>query len=473
MKNRILNWSGYTRGAALSSNLRSAILRPSQGPHAVLQTLIAKVSILALNAATGILTARILRPAARGELTAIILWPVFLASLFSFGLQTSLVFHLRKRPEEQVPLVSTALWAGFFSGSLAALLGAIFIPLWLRQYPPQIVTVARLFLLSTPLCSLMIIGRSVFEGRGDYSASNLVQLLIPVPSLLALVGLWFCHGMTPFTAGLAYVLGGIPVFVWMMRRLSSSLPCGTGQLRFGAKLHSLRKLLHYGARSYGIDLLGTLALQVDQLLVIGLLAPVDMGTYVVALSLSRVLNVFQQSAVMVLFPKAAGASTEAVIAMTGRAARLSTIVAAACALLLVALGPMLIRLVYGPAYDAAVSALRILVLEVVLAGLTYVLAQAFMALGRPGVVTLLQAAGLAISIPLMLWWIPRFGIAGAALALLCSTAARLLLVTTALKVMFDRGRLSLLPRAEDVRTLWETITKPVPPALVPSGELPS
>jgi O-antigen/teichoic acid export membrane protein len=176
---------------------------------------------------------------------------------------------------------------------------------------------------------------------------------------------------------------------------------------------------------------------------------------------------------MVLFPKAAGAPVDAVIAMTGRAARLSTIVAAACALLPVAFGPILIRLVYGSAYGAAVSALRILVMEVVLAGLTYVLAQAFMALGRPGVVTLLQAAGLAISVPLMLWWIPRFGIAGAALALLCSTAARLLLVMTALKVMFRPGRLSLLPRAEDVRTLWDTITKPVPLALVPSGELPS
>jgi O-antigen/teichoic acid export membrane protein len=469
----ILNRSGYSRGAAFGSNLRSAILRPSQGPHAVLQTLVAKVSILALNAATGILTARMLRPAARGELTAIILWPVFLASLFSFGLQTSLVFHLRKCPEEQGPLVSTALWAGLVSGSMAAVVGAIFIPLWLRQYPPQIVTVARWFLLSAPLCSLMIMGRSVFEGRGDYYASNLVQLFTPVPSLLALLGLSACHRMTPFSAGLAYLLGGIPVFVWMMRRLLSALSNGTGRPRFAANMRSLKKLLHYGGRSYGIDLLGTLALQVDQLLVIGLLAPAAMGAYVVALSLSRVLNVFQQSAVMVLFPKAAGAPVDAVIAMTGRAARLSTIVAAACALLPVAFGPILIRLVYGSAYGAAVSALRILVMEVVLAGLTYVLAQAFMALGRPGVVTLLQAAGLAISVPLMLWWIPRFGIAGAALALLCSTAARLLLVMTALKVMFRPGRLSLLPRAEDVRTLWDTITKPVPLALVPSGELPS
>jgi O-antigen/teichoic acid export membrane protein len=462
------NWRGRPRSATFGWNLLGAILRPSQGPHAVLQTVVAKVSILAINAATGILTARALQPAARGELSAIILWPVFLASLLSFGIQTSLVFNVRKHPVEQGPLVSTALWAGLVCGSLAGLLGAMVVPLWLRQYSPQTIMLARLFLLSTPLSSLVIVGRAAFEARGDYHASNLIQLFTPIPTLLGLIGLTACHRMTPLTASLVYVLGGIPVFVWMMRRLYNSV-----HLRHRAEMRSLKKLLHYGVRSYGIDLLGTLALQVDQVLVISLLDPAAMGTYVVALSLSRVLNVFQQSAVMVLFPKAAGTAKEVVIAMTERAARLSTLVTAACALLVAVLGPTLIRLLYGQAYVAAVSALRILVIEVVLAGLTYVLAQAFMALGRPGIVTSLQAVGLAISVPLMLLWIPRFGIAGAAMALLCSTAARLLLVVIGLKAVFGKSRLSLLPRLQDLRTLWDTIAKPVPLALVPPTEVQS
>src|SRR6202022_4041227 len=84
------------RASASGWNLVATVLRPSQGPHAVLRAVVAKVSILAINAATGILTARALQPAARGELSAIVLWPVFLASLLSFGVQTSLVFNLRK-----------------------------------------------------------------------------------------------------------------------------------------------------------------------------------------------------------------------------------------------------------------------------------------------------------------------------------------------------------------------------------------
>jgi O-antigen/teichoic acid export membrane protein len=245
-------------------------------------------------------------------------------------------------------------------------------------------------------------------------------------------------------------------------------------------LGSLKMLLHYGVRSYGIDLLGTLALQVDQVLVISLLNPAAMGTYVVALSLSRVLNVFHQSAVMVLFPKAAGTSKETVMALTERAARLSTIVTAAFALLVALLGPMLIRLLYGSTYTAAVSALRILVIEVVLSGLSYILSQAFMALGRPGIVTVLQGVGLAVSVPLMLLWIPRFGIAGAAFALLCSTTVRLLLLLAGLRVVLGAEGLSLAPRRSDMRALWDTVVQPAPgsinvnaPPMVPATEVQS
>ena len=46
---------------------------------AVLQTLLVRVFILAINLATGIITARALGPIGRGELAAMQLWPYFLA----------------------------------------------------------------------------------------------------------------------------------------------------------------------------------------------------------------------------------------------------------------------------------------------------------------------------------------------------------------------------------------------------------
>jgi O-antigen/teichoic acid export membrane protein len=118
---------------------------------------------------------------------------------------------------------------------------------------------------------------------------------------------------------------------------------------------------------------------------------------------------------------------------------------------------MLLRIFYGSEYVEAAGALRILVIEVVLSGATYVLAQSFMALGRPGVVTVLQATGLSLSVPLMLVLIPRWGIYGAAVSLLASTVARLIFVIAAYRVFLKIHSPSLIPNRDDLKLLWSGV----------------
>jgi len=116
---------------------------------------------------------------------------------------------------------------------------------------------------------------------------------------------------------------GLAPVAWMMRRLWRKFQPSLGSFQESAKL-----LFSYGIRSYGIDLCGTMSLYVDQALVVRLLAPDQMGTYVVALSLSRMLNLFHTSVVMVLFPKAVSRLPREVAAMTSRAMRMSTLLSA-------------------------------------------------------------------------------------------------------------------------------------------------
>jgi O-antigen/teichoic acid export membrane protein len=182
-----------------------------------------------------------------------------------------------------------------------------------------------------------------------------------------------------------------------------------------------------------------------------------MGSYVVVLSLSRMLNLFQNSVVMVLFPKAAGRSKEDVVRMTGDAVRISGLVTAVCGVFVCIAGPTLLRILYGPEFVEAVGALRVLVVEVVLSGMVFVLAQAFMALDSPGVVTILQALGLSLSIPMMLFLIPRYGIYGAAVSLLTSTVARLLFVCVGFRVFLKTGAPRLLLNGRDLQLFLHTV----------------
>jgi O-antigen/teichoic acid export membrane protein len=436
----------------LVAQAAAASPRPRHGLRAVVQSIASKAAILALQAGTGILTARTLGPAGRGELAAMILWPLFVASITTLGVPSSLIYHLRRSPEDRERLIANGFILSAVMGTVAAGATVFILPWWLRQYSPQIVHAAEWFLITVPICAVTLAGRAVLEGSHDFSASNGVQILTPFMTLVGLLAFLAFHRITPYTAAFAYIAASIPVFWYMIVRMRRA-----GMSALGMPDNAMTQILGYGIRSYGIDVLGTLALQVDQVLVVGLLSSSAMGSYVVVLSLSRMLNLFQNSVVMVLFPKAAGRSQEDVMDLTGEAVRVSGLVTAVCGVFVCLAGPTLLRMLYGQEYVAAVGALRILVAEVILSGATFVLAQAFMALDRPGVVTILQALGLSLSIPMMLWLIPRYGIYGAAVSLLTSTVARLLFVCVGFRVFLKTRPPKLMPNSSDLRLLFDTV----------------
>jgi O-antigen/teichoic acid export membrane protein len=413
---------------------------------AVVQSMGAKFFIIAINAATGILTARALQPAGRGALAAMILWPIFLASALTFGLPSALTFRLRSNPEKRSQLLGAALLLATLTGVIGSLAGVIFMHAWIPQYSHEVIQFARLFALYAPMTAVLLIGRAALESHGDFTASNKLIAIPPALTLLWLIILWRTGTLTPVNAAFAYVVVGVPPFLWMLRLLWCLF-----RPSLNSFTDSARSLLTYGIRAYGIDLCGTMAMYIDQALVVRALAPQMMGTYVVALSLSRILNAFHASVVMVLFPKSVNQPAPVVRAMTSRAARISTLLTALAGVGIVSFGPGLLSLLYGREYSGASTVLRILVVEVVLAGATYVLAQAFMALERPGIITSLQVIGLLLTLPLMLILVPRFGIVGAALALLASTTARLIFVLVSFPLFLKMQVPNVFLKTEDLK----------------------
>ena len=63
----------------------------------------------AVNAVTGIVTARALQPVGRGELAAMVLWPMLFAGLTTCGLPTALVYFMRRDPRRAGAFVGWAL----------------------------------------------------------------------------------------------------------------------------------------------------------------------------------------------------------------------------------------------------------------------------------------------------------------------------------------------------------------------------
>jgi len=428
------------------------VLKGDSSTAATVQTLLAKVLILTTNMATGIITARVLGPAGRGEQAAMILWPQFLAYAMTLGLPAALLYNLKRYPDEKSELFSASLLLGTGFGFIATLTGIVFIPFWLVGYSTHVIHVAQWMMLIAPMALLGVTFSAALEAGGDFTRANQLYSLPSLITLASLSVLALAGVLTPFTSSLAYVLPNLLTVFWMLTRLWSLF-----QPRWVGIGRSCKRLFYYGLRCCGIDLLGMLAFQVDQVLVVGLLSPASMGLYVVALSLSRMINVLESAIGTVMFPKVAARPVEEVIDLIGRAVRVSTALTLVAAIAISILGPMVLNLLYGSKYMGAVPVFRILVIEVVLSGATSTLAQAFMALGRPGMVTILQGIGLGLTLPLMLLLIPTYNLVGAGLALLISTTLRLIFVLVSYKLILKVQPPSLLITREDFLFLQQKL----------------
>jgi O-antigen/teichoic acid export membrane protein len=326
---------------------------------ATMQTLLTKILILGTNTCTGVITARILGSDGRGEQAAIALWPQFLAYTMTLGLPIALRYYLKRHPDEESEIFSAALVLGIVLGMVAAIVGILFLPRWLTQYSPAAIRFAQWFMVLSPIILVTTIYTAALEADYDFTTANRAQYLQPSITLAILAGLAVSRSLTPFTAVIAYAFPSLPIFFWLSRRVWQRFRPHLGGLR-----KSYQRLIGYGMRAYGIDLIGTLSMQVDQALVVNLLTPNAMGKYVISVSLARMLNLFQHSIVTVLLPKTAARPVAEVVAITGLAVRTSTALTSVAAALLSILGPILLNLLYGAEFMGAVPVFRILVIMI-------------------------------------------------------------------------------------------------------------
>jgi enterobacterial common antigen flippase len=438
----------------VARTFRHVFFTGTRGAAAVAQTVVARFLVVGINVITGIITARGLGPAGRGEQSAIVLWPGLLAYLLTLGLPAAIRYWVRREPERRHELLTVSLIVATVTSILAAGIGFVFIPDWLHHYSPDVIRMAQILMVTAPEVMIALMLTAMLEALGRFRSANASRYLPVGITLIALVVLALRHELTPFTVAVAYTAPPVLAAFLMLWLLRDSIHFSGFDPR-----PALRMLGAYGLRSYGIDVLSTVGQQIDQVLVVALLNPSDVGIYVVALNASRVVNVLHAAVVTVVFPSTAGLEREQVLAIVGRSARISSAIAAAFGLVLVLLYPLLIPLFYGGAFEAGIVVAQLLTLEAILVGLVSVLSQAFMSLGRPGFVTILQLLGLAIVVPAMFILLPRFGLVGAALALLASTVTRLIFILIAFPVTLHLPIPKMLPNRADFQHVRQALAR--------------
>jgi len=400
---------------------------------------------VAVNVATSLLSAAVLGPAGRGAQAALVVAPTFLGGLASLGLHGALIYHLKADPARGRELLGNGIVLTFCAGCLAVAVGWAAAPYWLRQYDAPTIAAGRWLLLVTPAIVMGWTLSGAAEAHGWFGLVNGVLYLQSLTTLALLGALAAAHRLTPAHAACAYLLPQIPTFLYVFARI-------VGRLRpvFRPSRDLAVRLLRYGVRLAGVDILGTLAGFLDQIVVVAVLPAAMVGTYAVALGSARLLGVVQAGIASVLFPSVAARETAAIVATVAAIFRIALPLFAAIAGALALAGPTLLLLAYGDGFAPAILPFRVLLLAMVVESGARILYQIPAGAGRPEVVTLCEAAAVSVLLLAMLALVPPLATRGAAVAVLCAAMVRLAGAVAAIKWL--RTPLPrLLPGAADLR----------------------
>jgi len=393
----------------------------------------------------GLLTAALLGPTGRGVQTAIGVAPLILAPIFALGLHVSLIYNIKADQQEAGRYFGAALVLAAVLSLLAIATGLMVLPFLLRNYDGHVLTVSRWLLLIVPTMIINLPLAGALEANERYTVANRVIYLQSLCTLLLLLLLVVTHLITPERSALAYFVPYVLSFVYLAVHAVRTL-----RPEVSTDSVYLRRLLRYGVRFYGVDLISAFSGYLDQMMIVLFLSPASVGTYAVALSLSRVLYVAQGAVATVLFPSIAGKEEAAVIELVGHVGRVTSCVNISFALLIVVCGPSLLLLLYGPRFAGATIPFLILLIEGLVSSAARTFLQIFSGTGRPSVVTVIEIAGIAVAFLAMIVMVPHYGLCGAAAANLLAGVARLGLVLVGLRRLLGVTRPRLIPSVADV-----------------------
>jgi O-antigen/teichoic acid export membrane protein len=374
----------------------------------------------ATGAVGGLLAARLLGPAGRGQFAIVMFFGLAMSLVLTAGMQfwiaRAVAIHRGVRAVGEVlwTHATVVLVGAILSGALVgrivqstADVGAA--TAWMVAVVAA-TSALQLLVLALPngLRAMGVVAIATVMAGAIYVAATTVLLVVGTDAVVpVLVGVSLGN-----VASTAFVLG------WKRRA-----PQGTGAELVGrsAYLGALR----FGAPAGGGELVLFAMFRIDVVLVAAFLPMRDVGWYAVATALAEVLWILPDAVAQVVLPTTAH---EPDAARTRRLVWGATIATAVAGLLMISVAKPLVEIAFGTRFAPASTVVPLLVAASLAGGAWKILGADVVALGASLPRLTSAAVGLAVLVAVDIVAVPTAGIDGAAFGSLCGYAAAALVV---------------------------------------------
>ncbi|MHB1945328.1 MAG: lipopolysaccharide biosynthesis protein [Metallibacterium sp.] len=396
--------------------------------RAILLTGGTQIAIQAIGLLTGVLVTRWLGPDGRGQLAAIIGWASMIAYLGNFGLPVALTYAAARNPAGRHQLLGNSAAFALLQWLALGMIGWLVLPVLLAKHSSELGHLAVLFLwIYLPLNLLTLYTSAILQGSGTYARFNAVRVSVPLMYAVLLLVFWTMHRITVVSVVSINILSNV---VALTLALTLALP-SLRRLSVGSSIKWLQLKNLRGNLRYGLSAqIGTLqpfsGMQLDVLALSSLVTTHGLGLYMAALAGANLIRAQGYAVGQVVLPEVARMD-DAV--QQWRIIRRSMILmglagAVGFLVVMIAAQPLLV-IIYGGDFAQASSMLKILVAAGVVGAVYRILADGLRGMGKPGVSTIAELAGLVAGIAGLALLIPLQGEAGAAWAVLWASAVSL------------------------------------------------
>lgn len=382
------------------------------------RTIVAQVVVYGLGMAQGVLIARVLGPAGRGQYVLASLCAALFLTVFG-GISAAVAFEVSRKQARVVRVMVNALvLACLLALPPLAAAGA----LWLlaggaATWLPFAAAGAALGLFTACFNGL-------FLGLSEIDSLNRGQV---ITGFLTLALTAFLLGARTGVSGAlsAWLGGAFLALAWMWRR--SRL--GTRELLAALAtsdpaMTQARSLLGFTLEVGVINAVGFLNYRVDSFMVEKLVGLKALGIYSVAVGTAEVLWFVSRAVTTACYGRLGRESTLGAAALASKALRHTGFALALGALAIGSAAPFVLPMLYGSAFKEAVAVLLILLPGNMCFGLASILSAYFTNhLGRPTISVAVAAFSALVNVVISLASIPHLGMAGGALASTTSYAA--------------------------------------------------
>lgn len=361
--------------------------------------------------AAGIFTARLLGPEGKGIALLAFFVPGFITSLGTFSLGEASVYFLGQG-EKPGRIVASTLQQSFGLGAIYFLGALVFFgPLRASVIKdvPTLYAVAGLATL--PLMLVKNLGDAVLVGLKRvpwFVAGNLTLHTLRAAALftalvvlrLGVKGAVGAELVTWLVTGVIYILG-------MVRGV---------RLEWGFDRALARRMLGYGMQTHIGNIAQRMNLQVSTVILSSLTNATSVGLFSVATNSAQVLWYIPDSVGRLLFPRVASSSRADARQVTQAVCRHVLLLTVLASLSLFAVGPLLVRILYGREFQPSVVPLFWLLPGIVALSISKVLTKYLSGVGKPFMNSVASIASFAVNAPLLWILVQWKGIVGAAMA---------------------------------------------------------